>query len=106
MVNVKIDEEDLIDILMERLKYWTTDEEVLNLYRIMYENSAYDGSFDGMELDPMVIVDNDYVNNCGIVEEGDDNYKEIKDTYDNGEYDFGDGTIEAENNGVFLIRHY
>ena len=69
---VNIDNEEAIEMLMRRLSYWTDDETTHKLYRQMYENYVEGGCFDGGEFDIMAIVDNDYVNNCDMVSEGDD----------------------------------
>ena len=66
MVTVKIDEDELLNMLMNRLKTWTDDEDTLELFEKFYENRVYGGCFDGAELDVMAIVDNDYVNNTSI----------------------------------------
>lgn len=110
MVTIKIDEENLADMLMERVKFWTNDEDIIKLYEIMYMAYAESGCFEGMELDVMVLVDNDYVNYCSILTEGDDEYENIKAIYD--EQGLGDCScehdgysyIEAEYKGMFLVR--
>lgn len=67
MVTVTISEDDLLDLLVERVKYWTDDEETVELFEQYYENMVYSGCFEGAELDIISIVDNDYVNNTSIV---------------------------------------
>ena len=62
MVTVKIDEADLLDMLVDRVGYWTTDEDVKELYSKYYENMVYGGCFEAAELDISSVVDNDYVN--------------------------------------------
>lgn len=106
MVNVKIDEETLVNVLMERVDFWSKgDYEVNALYREMYENYVYNGLFDGCELDVAVIVDNDYVNNCGIVSKGDGAYEDLLSLYE--EFGLGDISCEHErNNGFNYIEAY
>ena len=108
---VKIDEDTAIEMLMDRVSQWTEDEEVQELYRKMYENYIYDSVFDGGEFDVNAIVDNDYVNWCDALCEGDDLYEEIKAIYDEQglgdcscESESGISYIEAEYHGIFLIR--
>ena len=67
MITVKIDEDILLEILMNRVEYWTNDTDTLELFEKFYENRIYGGCFDGAEFDVMLIVDNDYVNNTSIV---------------------------------------
>ena len=62
MVTVTIDEDTLLEMLLDRLEFWTSDESVINLYRDYYEGLVYSGCFEGCTLDIMSIVDNDYVN--------------------------------------------
>ena len=68
---VRIDEEQAVEMLVERVSYWTQDSEVIALYEKMYTNYVYGGVFDGGEFDIMVIVDNDYINYTRIISEGD-----------------------------------
>lgn len=112
MVTIKINEEDLVDALVERVKYWTDDTDIIELYDRMYNSYVYGGCFDGAEIDIMNIVDNDYVNWCSILLRGDDGYEEIKAIYE--EQGLGDCScecqdymcsyIEAEYNDMFLVR--
>ena len=62
MVTVTIDEDTLLEMLLDRLEFWTSDESVINLYRDYYEGLVYSGCFEGCNLDIMTIVDNDYIN--------------------------------------------
>ena len=73
MVTVKIDEDELLNMLMNRVKYWTDDEDKLELFEKFYENRVYGGCFNDTELDIMAIVDNDYNNNTSIVTIGEYN---------------------------------
>ena len=67
MITVKIDEDDLLDMLMDRVGYWTDDKDTLDLFEQYYDHMVNGGCFDGAELDIMSIVDNDYINNTTIV---------------------------------------
>jgi hypothetical protein len=111
---VNIDDEKVVDLLLERLSYWTDDETTHKLYEQMYENYVDSGCFDGMEFDVMVIVDNDYVNYCDVVSEGDEAYEDIKKLYEQegisdisceDELNNGFSYIEAEYDGSFLCRY-
>ena len=42
MVNVQIDESDLLDMLVERVKYWTTEKSTVDLFTGYYQ-SMIDG---------------------------------------------------------------
>lgn len=107
MNKILMDENDLIDLLVERVEFWTQDEEVINLYRQMYEYEYDISCFDGRELDIKKIVDNDYINYCRIIEEGDEDYEEVKKLAMSGERDCYENTIydhiEAFNDDYSLI---
>ena len=64
---VNIDNYEAIDMLVERVKYWTDDDDTIELFEQYYTNMVEGGCFDGGNFDVMSIVDNDYVNNTTIV---------------------------------------
>ena len=109
MINIKIDEEKLLDLLNQRVEYWTDDRDVQILYEEMYGNYIQSGCFEGMEIDINVIVDNDYTN-CDVICDDDERYEKIAKIYN--EQGLGDCScecdccdyIEAEYNGMFLVR--
>ncbi len=111
MIKVLIDENDALDLLMNRLCHWTDDDTTHKLYESMYASYLECGVFEYCEFDVVAIVDNDYVNYCDVVGPDDEDYNEIKKLYDkNGcgdiscEYDGGYNFIEAEYNNYFLMR--
>lgn len=65
-ITVKLDEDTAVDMLVNRVGYWTDDEEVIELFEQYYENMVYNGCFNGSDFDVMSIVDNDYVNNTSV----------------------------------------
>ena len=71
MVTVTIDEDTLLKMLLDRLRYWTDDEDEINLYRDYYEGLVYSGCFEGWNLDIMLVVDNDYINNLTTISKED-----------------------------------
>lgn len=110
---VNIDNDRAVDMLLERLGYWTDDITTHRLYEAMYEHYVYDGCFDGGDFDIMTIVDNDYVNWCTVITEDDEAYKDIKELYEREgitdiscehELNHGYSFIEAEYDGNFLVR--
>lgn len=110
---VNIDNDTALEMLIDRLKFWTDDPDVIALYEKMYENYIDCGCFDGREFDIMVIVDNDFINYCDVISPGDDCYNDIKSLYDREgitdisceEENHGYNFIEAEHNGYFLVRY-
>ena len=110
MVKVLMYEETLVDMLVDRLDYWNVDPMTKELFRSMYINYAECGAFEGIELDVLSIVDNDYINYCRVIEEEDEEFKELIKIYENQgigdcscETDICD-YIEAFENNMFLIR--
>lgn len=110
---VKIDNATALEMLLDRLEHWTSDETTYRLYEAMYENYIDGGCFEGCEFDVMAIVDNDYVNYCDVISEGDEAYADIKKLYEREgitdiscehELNHGYSFIEAEYNGSFLVR--
>jgi hypothetical protein len=90
MVTVQIDEDDLLDMLMDRVAEWTNDTEVRDLYEKMYESYVDGGCFEGAELNIMSIVDNDYVNYCSTLCEEDcseEDWKKLVELYEEGTRD-------------------
>lgn len=86
MINVKIDESTALDMLCERVRVWRSGE-IAELFDKMYENYVYGGVFDGGEFDVMHIVDNDVVNYCSVIAEGEKDFEKLLQLYKEGEYD-------------------
>ena len=107
MITVKIDEDAALDMLMDRLEYWTSDPTTTELFEQMYREYLDERMFDGDNFDVMAIVDNDYVNWCTVVEEGDDLFDECKKVWDNNERDLEtvNATVEASTDTAYLIRY-
>ena len=113
LINIKMEAEEVVDMLVNRLvDYWKPEQDVVELFAKMYENYAENGTFENMEeFDPMDIVDNDYVNYCEIIEEGDEDYEKIKSLYEKDgccdiSCETSYGFIEATNEDLtkFLVR--
>lgn len=108
---IKIDEDMALEMLVNRVKFWTDDIVTIRLYESMYENYIDSGCFDNAEFNVMMIVDNDYINWCEVISEGDDAYEVIKILFNTQgigdiscDNDFGYSYIEAEYDGSFLVR--
>ena len=100
MVTVTVNENTLLEMLLDRLEYWTSDEDVIALYRNYYEKLIDYGCFEGCELDIMSIVDNDYTNNLIVLSK--------EDFEDYGVEGLEDDKIEAFNKeqNLYLVRTY
>ena len=68
MINAKVNEETLLNLFMDRLKYWTTSNDVLELYENYLKVLIDDGYFDGSELDIKVFINNFYINDTTIMD--------------------------------------
>ena len=101
MVTVKIDEDTLLDMLMDRLAFWTDDYITEELYRQYYCDMISDGCFEGAELDVNNIVDNDYVNWLDVIYEDEFRNYNIKDTEDDRIVAY---TFDNEEQKVYLIQ--
>ena len=100
MVTVTIDEDTLLEMLLDRLEFWTSDESVINLYRDYYEGLVYSGCFEGCTLDIMSIVDNDYINYLATISKEDFEQWGIEDKTD-------DKIVASnEEKDLYLIQTY
>ena len=68
MINVKINEQALLNLFMSRLEYWTTDADVSGLYESYLKDLVDCGCFEGVELDVNLIVDNLYINDTAVTD--------------------------------------
>ena len=100
MINVQFDETDLLDLLMDRLEFWTIDTDVLELYRDYLESLIDGGCFEGQTLDISVFIDNLYVNDTTIMdkEELDKNNIDID--------DYDKILAKNEDNDLYLVSSY
>ena len=100
MITIKIDEDKLLEMLVDRVEYWTSDENVIDLYRKYYEMLIDYGCFEDCELEIAAIVDNDYTNNLIVLNK--------EDFEDYGVESFEDDKIVAfnEEQNLYLVRTY
>lgn len=99
MITVKIDESDLLDLLMERVEWLIDDVDTQGLFREYYSKMV--DCMDGMELDINKIVDNDYYNNFNIYESVEDVMHEFNENKEEAQ-----DRIVAEYKGLYLVRAY
>lgn len=100
MITVRIDEDTLLEMLLDRVEFWTSDETTIDLYRDYYEGLVNSGCFEGCELNIMVIVDNDYVNNLTTISKEDFEQWDIESEVDDSIVAFN------EEEDLYLIRTY
>ena len=101
MINVKIDETTLLNLFMNRLEYWTTDSDVLELYEKYLQNLIFNGCFEGAELDVNLIVDNLYVNDTAVTDK-----EGLSQQYDIDVNDYDRILASDEDNDLYLVSTY
>ncbi len=79
-MTVTIDNDDALEMLIDRLRFWTDDDVTIELFSDYYERMIEEGCFEGSEFNVMYIVDNDYVNYMTVYtrEELEHNFDEIE----------------------------
>ena len=100
MINVQIDETTLLNLFMDRLEYWTTDNDVTELFEEYLDNMIQNGCFEGVELDVDAIIDNLYINDTTIMD---------KEELDNNEIDAEDYDkilAKNEDKDLYLVSNY
>ena len=101
MINVKINETTLLNLFMDRLEYWTTNSDVLELYENYLQDLIFGGCFEGAELDVDLIVDNLYINDTAVTN------KERLSTEYNIEVDDCNRILASnEDKDLYLVRTY
>lgn len=100
MINVKIHETTLLNLLMDRLEYWISDNDVLELYEDYLKDLIDGGCFDGSELDVAMFVDNLYINYTTIMVKKEllENYIDI--------YDSDKVLAKNEDQDLYLVSNY
>ena len=118
-IMVKMNKDDLYNLFYDRVKMWREEgSPAFNLFVKYYEKCIDDGLFEEMELDIMQIVENDIVNWCDIVEEGDKDFEKLLELYkkdglgdvscedfeERGKIGFIEEVDDEENPTMFIIR--
>ena len=100
MISVKINELTLLNLFMDRLEYWTSDDDVLALYEDYIRGLIDGGCFDGAELDVNMFVDNLYINDTTIMD------REILDDNDIEVDDSDKVLAKNEDKDLYLVSNY
>lgn len=110
MITVKMNEADVVNMLVDRVRFWTDDEDIIDLYQKMYANLMDSGI--KLDLDVKAIVDNDYVNYCSVIFPEDEDFEEILKLYKEGGRDiscegYGYSFVEAvsDDETKILVRY-
>ena len=59
---------ELLNRIIERVKFWVDDEETINLYKMMYAKEINNKVYSHKAINIEALVDNDYVNNVKHIE--------------------------------------
>lgn len=97
-INVKIEELTMKAMLADRWNYWLPnpeDKEMLRVYEEFTDFLVDEGYFDGAEFDPLLIVDNLYINDTDFYESVDE---AIRDGYEESDIAYLD-----EDTGSVLV---
>lgn len=100
MINIQIDEVDLLDLLMQRMEYWTDNTQVLSLYESYLRELIDRGCFDNANLDIKVLIDNLYINDTTTMDK-----KELE----NNDIDIDDSEkvlAKDVDNDLYLVSIY
>lgn len=74
-------DDEALDLLVERVKYWKQSPEIIGLYEKMYKSYLDGGCFDGNTYSINEIVDNDCINWCFTVEKDESGFDDILKVY-------------------------
>ena len=100
MINVQIDEENLLDLLMQRVGHWTRNTYILTLYEQYLKDLINSGYFDGANLDIYLMIDNLCINNTLIMD---------KEDLKNNDIDINDSEkvlVKDIENDLYLVSAY
>lgn len=81
LINVKIEDWQLLEMLLERCEAWGTSKDNIDLFEKMYQSYIDGYCFNGAEFNVMSIVDNDVVNYCSVIEKGEKDFKKLLKLY-------------------------
>ena len=101
MINVKINEQALLNLFMNRMECWTTDADVLELYESYLKELVDCGCFEGVELDVNLIVDNLYINDTAVTDK-----EGLSQQYDIEVDDYDKILASDEDNDLYLVSTY
>lgn len=100
MINVKINETTLLNLFIDRLEFWTSDSDVLELYENYLKDLINCGCFEDAELDINMIIDNLYLNDTSIMDK-----KEL--LKNNTDVDDEDKVLaKNEEKDLYLVSNY
>lgn len=101
MIDVLMEEEDVLQLLNERVGFWSDDPITCELFEMYYSRMLDEGCFDGARFDVREIVDNDYINWMSVITEDEFENYHIMNEYD----DRIEASIEDNSETYFLIRN-
>ena len=110
MVSILVENEVLLNALMEQVEFWTDEEDVIKLFKKMYEEQIEEGLFNDDVFNAEDIVEEDMFGDerCRVMYPDDKDYKKVVYTWNELEEAETDNRIyiEAEDNGLYLVRRF
>lgn len=100
MITITIDEDTLLEMLLNRVEYWTNAQNIIDLYKDYYSRLIRSGCFENCKLDIKSIVDNDYIVNLIIITKEEFEDWDIESEVDDSIVAFN------EEKDLYLIRTY
>lgn len=101
MIDVQIDKTTLLNLLMDRLEYWTDNHETLELYGEYLEDLIDSGYFENNKLDVMSFIDNLYINYTTVTDK-----EGLINNYNIEPDDCGRILANNEDKNLYLISTY
>ena len=98
LITVKIDSDDMIEMLCDRLSDWAHGVSY-DLFSEYYKMAVEEGWYDNSEFNPMIIVDNDWVNDMEVITKDEFDDFDIKDEDD-------ERIVLTDGKGNYLITTY
>lgn len=110
----RLENEEALSLLVSRVKKWETDPRIIDLYSKMYESYLWDGVFDGKNYSLNEVVDNDCLNYCFTISEGEKIFNNVLNVYkkqglgdcscEDCDGSFIEAVDDEENPTIFLLR--
>lgn len=106
MITVQIDETTLLDMLVDRVEYWTDDRDIIELYQEYYNNLIESGCFEDCTLDIAAIVDNDWVNYTQAVTSSELKYEYNIDANNPNDEHYDRVLVAIAEKDLYLVQTY
>ena len=96
LVNVNVESDYVVDLLIDRVKFWTDDKDVVALYEQYYTELLESERM--VDIDVMYIVDNDVINWFSVMDD-----EELTDQFPDDTEEERQERVYATHNGLNLV---